>query len=79
MFPRRASLTTAVLCLAGSALAQVPLEGWFIASQPCEAYQSKNSLTNPGDITLADHMAYDMIGINKTGGIGIRFGCRTRR
>ncbi|SMX27546.1 Ribonuclease I precursor [Pelagimonas phthalicica] len=50
------------------AYSQEPLEGWFIATEQCEAYQSKNRLTNPGDIVLIDHVAYDMIGINRPGG-----------
>lgn len=48
--------------------AQEKLDGWFIATEQCEAYQSKNALTNPGDVVLVDDVAYEMIGINKTGG-----------
>ena len=50
------------------ALSQESLEGWFIATDQCEAYQSKNQLTNPGDVVLVDHIAYEMIGINRVGG-----------
>lgn len=44
------------------------LEGYFIAEEICEAYQSKNRQTNPGNITTAPWMAYEMLGINKLGG-----------
>lgn len=64
----RSFFLAVVLCLAGPAAAQESLEGWFIAMEPCEAYQSKNRLTNPGDVRTETHVAYDMIGINKLGG-----------
>ena len=67
---KKAALVFA-LAMSGSmapAVAQVQLEGWFIALGQCEAYQSKNALTNPGDVFVVDHVAYEMIGINKTGG-----------
>ncbi|MEO1563110.1 MAG: ribonuclease T [Pseudomonadota bacterium] len=48
--------------------AQQKLDGWFIAQEACEAFQSKNNLTNPGGMRLLDSTAYDMIGINKIGG-----------
>ena len=51
-----------------SLAAQERLDGWFIALENCEAYQSKNRLTNPGDILVVDHVAYEMIGINVVGG-----------
>lgn len=44
------------------------MQGWFIALQSCGMYQSKNSLTNPGDLRSAVRTAYDMIGVNKVGG-----------
>ena len=56
------------LGLATRASATEPLEGWFIGLQACEAYQSKNKLTNPGDVRIAERVAYDMIGLNKPGG-----------
>lgn len=56
------------ISLATPALAKEPLEGWFIAMKRCEAYQSKNNLTNPGDIYTEQRIAYDLIGINKSGG-----------
>lgn len=65
----RAFLAFAVAsALATGVSAQDRLDGWFITLQPCEAYQSKNKLTNPGDIRLEARVAYDMIAINKTGG-----------
>lgn len=48
--------------------AQESLEGWLIASQECEAFQSKNQMTNPGDVRLVVGSAYEMIGINSVGG-----------
>lgn len=62
------ALALVTLALPTTAAAQEPLDGWFIALDRCEAYQSKNRLTNPGDIVVVDHGAYDMIGINKVGG-----------
>lgn len=50
------------------AAAFVKLEGYFIAEDTCEAYQSKNRQTNPGSITTVPHRAYPMLGINKEGG-----------
>lgn len=50
------------------AMAEEKLDGWFIAMKRCEAYQSKNKLTNPGDIHIEERTAYDLKGINKKGG-----------
>ncbi len=50
------------------ARAQVPLPGYFIALEACEAFQSKNHLTNPGDVRTVVMRAYEMLGINKAGG-----------
>lgn len=44
------------------------LDGYFIAEQACEAYQSKNRQTNPGNILTTPQLAYEMLGINKAGG-----------
>ena len=52
----------------GPALAFKKLEGYFIAQEACEAYQSKNKLTNPGHVETAPHHAYVIKGINKEGG-----------
>jgi len=52
----------------GSANAFQKLDGYFIAFEVCEAYQSKNRLTNPGDIRISPFDAYEIIAINKTGG-----------
>lgn len=49
-------------------LAEEQLNGWFIARKSCEAYQSKNKLTNPGGVFIEERTAYDIIGINKAGG-----------
>lgn len=50
------------------AFAFVKLDGYFIAEKACEAYQSKNKQTNPGNIVVQPDMAYQMLGINKEGG-----------
>ncbi len=52
----------------GSANAFEKLDGYFIAFEVCEAYQSKNRLTNPGDIRTSSFHAYEIIAINKAGG-----------
>ena len=52
----------------GLANAFEKLDGYFISFEVCEAYQSKNRLTNPGDIRTSSFHAYEIIAINKTGG-----------
>jgi len=44
------------------------LDGYFIALERCEAYQSKNKQTNPGDIETEPYRAYAINGINKARG-----------
>jgi len=61
-------LAAIFLTLSSVAFSQERLEGWFIATDQCEAYQSKNRLTNPGDVVLVDHVAYEMLGVNRIGG-----------
>lgn len=56
------------MTFAAPASAFVKLDGYFIAEKTCEAFQSKNKQTNPGDITTLPRMAYEMLGINKEGG-----------
>ena len=63
-----AFLIAALLPLSAAAQGLVPLEGWFIAEEPCEAFQSKNRKTNPGDIRVQPARAYDMLALNKPGG-----------
>ena len=53
---------------AGQAAATEPLDGWFIALQACEAFQSKNRQTNPGEVMTEPMRAYAMIGLNAPGG-----------
>lgn len=48
--------------------AQEPLEGRFVATKDCEAYQSKNNRTNPGGIRVVENKAYEVLGINARGG-----------
>ncbi len=50
------------------ARAAEPLTGYFIAFESCDAFQSKNRRTNPGDIRTEPRRAYDMIAINEAGG-----------
>ena len=52
----------------GPALAVEPLEGWFIAEKACEAFQSKNKGTNPGEVMTEPLRAYAMIALNAPGG-----------
>lgn len=61
-------LAVSLFLMAPSATAQPRLDGWFIALDACEAYQSKNKLTNPGEVLLTRRTAYDMIARNKPGG-----------
>ncbi len=51
-----------------SAHAFEKLDGYFIAFEACEAYQSKNRLTNPGNVETEPFRAYEINGINKKGG-----------
>lgn len=44
------------------------LDGWCIALERCEAVQSKNKGTNPGEVMTEERRAYAKIGINKKGG-----------
>jgi ribonuclease T2 len=55
-------------CAAPPALSFESLDGFFIATATCEAYQSKNSLTNPGAVSTEPDRAYPMVGLNKVGG-----------
>ena len=52
----------------GPVLAVEPLEGWFIAREACEAFQSKNKGTNPGEVMTEPLHAYAMIALNAPGG-----------
>jgi len=62
------AIVVALGLAAGSASAFEKLEGYFIAEQVCEAYQSKNKRTNPGEITTALSTAYVMKGLNQVAG-----------
>lgn len=44
------------------------LDGFFIAKDVCDAFQSKNQGTNPGGVQTEVMRAYTINGINKTGG-----------
>lgn len=61
-------LSVAIALQASSAFAFEKLDGYFIAEKVCEAFQSKNKQTNPGNINTVPRTAYTMIGINKAGG-----------
>lgn len=54
--------------LSTSAQSSISLEGYFIALESCEAFQSKNSRTNPGDTKTSVMMAYEIQGRNKPNG-----------
>lgn len=56
------------LVFVGSTSAFEKLEGYFIAFDICEAYQSKNKLTNPGGVKTAPFQAFEITGINKAAG-----------
>jgi ribonuclease T2 len=63
-----------LLGMAAAGLIGVPaaaaerLEGWLIAREACEAFQSKNKQTNPGEVTTEPMRAYAMLAINAPGG-----------
>jgi ribonuclease T2 len=66
---RRSGVVIAAIAgLAGPAPALERLDGYFIAFEACEAFQSKNKQTNPGDVLTEPFRAYEMIAINKPGG-----------
>ncbi len=56
-----------VFMLVAISHAQVPLRGYFIAFEDCEANKKKTS-DNPGNIKLEPLRAYEMIGQNNTPG-----------
>lgn len=59
------AIPTIIACITLQAAAQVPLSGYFIAREECDALLSIRRQTNPGDIfTELDH-AYDLIGKNR--------------
>jgi ribonuclease T2 len=62
------SAAALVACASLPALAFESLEGYFIATASCEAYQSKNRLTNPGAVVTEPDRAYPILGLNKAGG-----------
>lgn len=57
-------LTAALMALALPAWATEPLDGWFVASENCAAYQSKSKRSNPGEITLTAQERYALRGTN---------------
>jgi ribonuclease T2 len=50
------------------AVAFSPLDGYFIASQACEAFVSKKNKTNPGGVRVEFFRAYELLGKNKERG-----------
>lgn len=50
------------------AIALKKLDGYFIAIDACEGFQSKNKGTNPGGVVTDPMRAYSLKGINKVGG-----------
>lgn len=55
-----------VSLVSGSAVATVPLDGYFIANQSCPALSSIRKNKNPGNIHLEADKAYVVVGKNKT-------------
>jgi len=65
----RTTLALALLALAtlsGPLLASQPLDGYFIATDTCPAYQSMRKGTNPGDVSLVPDRAYPVLEKNKS-------------
>jgi ribonuclease T2 len=56
------------LLAGGPGAAAERLEGYFIALEACDAFQSKNKETNPGEVLTEPSRAYEMIAINAPGG-----------
>lgn len=52
--------------VSGTAIATVPLDGYFIADQVCPALSSIRKNKNPGNIQLEPDKAYVVVGKNKT-------------
>lgn len=50
---------------AATVYGQVPMKGWFLAAQACEAYQSIKKRTNPGNVRLVQKTKYKLIAKNK--------------
>jgi ribonuclease T2 len=63
-----AGLLGAATLAPAPALAAERLEGYFIAFEACEAFQSKNQQTNPGGVLTEPFRAYEMIALNAPGG-----------
>ncbi len=57
-----------ILSFASNAFSAEQLEGYFIATDVCEAFQSKNRQTNPGDVFTSPDMAYKLYAINAPSG-----------
>ncbi|MFO1141839.1 MAG: hypothetical protein U1E59_05515 [Amaricoccus sp.] len=56
------------LILPGPALAAEELGGTFVAHSACEAFQSKNRRTNPGQVMTEPGRSYAMTAVNAPGG-----------
>lgn len=62
-------LLIAALAAAGPAPAAEPLaeplaESWFVAGEPCPAFQSKNRRSNPGEVAVVPGAAYRVLARN---------------
>ncbi len=53
------------LTLATTSSADIRIDGYFIATNTCEALQSIRKNTNPGSIHLTEDMAYEVLSKNK--------------
>jgi ribonuclease T2 len=66
--PMRPMWAVLVLLAGGPVVAAERLEGYFIAFESCDAFQSKNKETNPGEVLTEPFRAYAMLAINAPGG-----------
>lgn len=62
------SWAVAVVCAGLPAQAFERLDGFFVATDTCELFQSKNTLENPGNLRTEPNQAYEMLGTNAPDG-----------
>jgi len=54
----------ALACLAVPALAEEPMSGTFVTTDICNAYQSFNRETNPGQVVIVEGETYELVAAN---------------
>jgi ribonuclease T2 len=69
---RRGVLALTVAVLAGSAVAEVPVTGSWLAERACPAFQSLRNETNPGGVLTAPGVRYEALALNRPGGRHLR-------